>query len=43
MDKRDQDNENDDGIVAEIRENGSENLRLDLGVNIQLFGPEDFA
>jgi CheY-like chemotaxis protein len=30
-------------IVAEIRQNGVENLRLDLGVNIQLFGPEDFA
>jgi CheY-like chemotaxis protein len=32
-----------DEILAEIRKNGSENLRLDLGINIQLFGPEDFA
>ena len=30
-------------IAAEIQQNGVENLRLDLGVNIQLFGPEDFA
>jgi len=32
-----------DDLVDEIRKNGSENLKLDLGVNIQLFGPEDFA